>query len=149
MSEDEIENIYNIALLHDIGKIGIPDGILNKPGKLSEEEFATIKKHPLIGYNILKNFTAIENIAEGARDHHERYDGNGYNGGLKGENIPLPARIICVADSYDAMSSARIYRPALTKNKILSELTEGKGTQFDPAIADIMIDIIKKEEVQG
>ena len=107
MSDEEQEQIYYMGMLHDIGKIGIPDAILKKPGKLTEEEMQIIRNHPTIGGEILKDFTAIQGISDGARYHHERYDGNGYNEGLKGKEIPLAARIICVADSYDTMSSKR------------------------------------------
>ena len=143
MSEDQIENIYYIGLLHDAGKIGIPDGVLNKPGKLDEEEFAKIKEHTTNGEKILQDFTAIEGIQNGAKYHHERYDGKGYPEGLKGEDIPLCARIICVADSYDAMSSNRCYRKHLDKEVILSELKNNSGTQFDPSIVVYMIDMIE------
>ena len=110
MSDEEQEQIYYMGMLHDIGKIGIPDAILKKPGKLTEEEMQIIRNHPTIGGEILKDFTAIQGISDGARYHHERYDGNGYNEGLKGKEIPLAARIICVADSYDTMSSKRVYK---------------------------------------
>ena len=103
----------NAAHLHDIGKIGIPDTILNKPTKLTEEEYAVIKEHTVIGAEILKNIRLIDHVTEVARSHHERYDGTGYPDGLKGEEIPIHARIIAVADSYDAMQSRRIYRNPL------------------------------------
>ena len=122
MSDEEQEQIYYMGMLHDIGKIGIPDAILKKPGKLTEEEMQIIRNHPTIGGEILKDFTAIQGISDGARYHHERYDGNGYNEGLKGKEIPLAARIICVADSYDTMSSKRVYKELHEENYILSEL---------------------------
>ena len=130
-------------MVHDIGKIGIPDAILKKPGKLTEEEMQIIRNHPTIGGEILKDFTAIQGISDGARYHHERYDGNGYNEGLKGEEIPLAARIICVADSYDTMSSKRVYKELHEENYILSELDRCSGKQFDPAIVPFMIEMIK------
>ena len=142
LSEKEQENIYYIALLHDIGKIGIPDSILNKPGKLTDEERKVIQNHPLIGGEILKDFTAIEGIADGAKFHHERIDGKGYNNGLKGNEIPLIARIIGVADTYDAMSSTRCYRPSLTKEFIVEELKRVAGTQLDANIVPYMLDMI-------
>lgn len=147
LSADEQENIYYIGLLHDIGKIGIPDAILNKPGKLNDEEWEQIKTHVNVGGNILAEFSSIPGIQDGARYHHERWDGSGYGSGISGEDIPLYARIIGVADSYDAMSSARCYRPALSEEVILAEFEKGAGKQFDPKIAKIMIDIIKKEGV--
>lgn len=143
MSDEEQEQIYYMGMLHDIGKIGIPDAILKKPGKLTEEEMQIIRNHPTIGGEILKDFTAIQGISDGARYHHERYDGNGYNEGLKGEEIPLAARIICVADSYDTMSSKRVYKELHEENYILSELDQCSGKQFDPQIVPFMIEMIK------
>ncbi len=143
MSDEEQENIYYIALLHDIGKIGIPDHILNKPGKLTDEEMKVIQKHVDIGGEILKDFTALDEITEGAQYHHERFDGKGYSRGLGGENIPKVARIIAVADTYDAMSSDRCYRKALSTEIILSEFNKHKGTQFDPEIVPHIIDMIE------
>lgn len=143
LSEDEQDRIYHIALLHDIGKIGIPDHILNKQGPLTAEEKAIVKTHPDIGGHVLEGFTALEGIADGARYHHERYDGSGYCEGKKGTDIPLVARIIGVADSYDTMSSNRCYRAALSKEKIISELKENAGTQFDPEIVPFMLAMIE------
>ena len=143
MSDEEQEQIYYMGMLHDIGKIGIPDAILKKPGKLTEEEMQIIRNHPTIGGEILKDFTAIQGISDGARYHHERYDGKGYNEGLKGEEIPLAARIICVADSYDTMSSKRVYKELHEENYILSELDQCSGKQFDPEIVPFMIEMIK------
>lgn len=142
-SEEEQEQIYYMAMLHDIGKIGIPDSILKKPGKLTEEEMEVIRSHPAIGGEILKDFTAIKGISDGARYHHERYDGNGYNEGLKGEEIPLFARIICVADCYDTMSSKRVYKEHHDEEYILKELKECSGKQFDPEIVPYMIEMIE------
>lgn len=147
LTKEEQEQIYCIALLHDIGKIGISDEILNKPGKLTPEEREIIKSHPTIGGEILKDFTSLPGISEGARYHHERYDGQGYNEGLKGEEIPFFARIICVADSYDAMSSARCYRSSMDKDSIVEELKRCSGKQFDPKIVEIMLEIIEEGKV--
>ena len=146
-SEDDQERIYNIALLHDIGKIGISDRIINKPGKLTAEEIETIKRHPLIGGEILKDFASIPGISEGARYHHERYDGTGYNEGLKGEDIPYFARIICVADSYDTMSGGRHYQQSKDSSWVKEELERCSGTQFDPAVVKIMIELINEGKV--
>ena len=143
MSPQEQEHIYYVALLHDIGKIGVPDHILNKPGKLDPEEREVIQTHPKIGADILKNFTALKGIAEGAKYHHERFEGGGYCEGIAGEEIPLVARIIGVADTYDAMSSERCYRKPLSNDYIRSELEGGKGTQFDPNIVPHMLEMIK------
>lgn len=144
-SKEFVENIYFMGLLHDIGKIGIPLEILNKKSRLTDEEYAIIKTHSQIGYEILKGFTAIPNVAIGARDHHERYDGKGYPNGLKGDEICLEARIICAADSYDAMASKRAYRDGLPKNLILAEFHKCRGSQFDPMIADIVIKMIEED----
>jgi diguanylate cyclase (GGDEF)-like protein len=139
------DEIFIMGLLHDAGKIGIPDGVLNKPGKLDEEEFEIIKKHSLKGYAILKNIEENPKLAEVAKCHHERYDGAGYPSGLKGEDIPEEARIIAVADAYDAMSSDRSYRARLSKEEIIDELKNCSGGQFDPKFADIMIAIINED----
>ena len=143
-SENDQETVYYIALLHDIGKIGIPDSILNKEGSLTPEERAIVQTHPVKGAEILRDFTALKGLADGARYHHERYDGTGYCEGLAGKDIPLIGRIVCVADCYDAMSSDRCYRKGLPPEKILEELEKGSGTQFDPEIAAIMEDMIRE-----
>lgn len=145
-SVKEQDEMYQIALLHDMGKIRIPDNIINKPGRLTDEEFSMIKLHCVNGYHILKNINAFPDLAVGAKYHHERYDGKGYPSGLKGENIPECARIIAVADSYDAMTSNRSYRYALPQKIVRDEIEKGKGSQFDPAIADIMLQMISEDE---
>ncbi len=142
LQEDEVQNIYYIGLLHDVGKISIPDTVLNKPGKLTDEERLIIQSHTVAGGNMLKNFTSIPGVREGALYHHERYDGTGYPEGLKGNDIPLYARIICIADSYDAMSSSRVYRRHLNRDEVIEELKRCTGTQFDPKIVEYMIDMI-------
>lgn len=135
--------LYYITLMHDCGKIGVPDSILKKPGKLTPDEYKVIQSHTTLGDSILVNLTAIPEIRNGARYHHERYDGNGYPDGLKGTGIPICARMICVADSYDAMSTTRCYRSKLSRDVILQELSQNAGKQFDPAIVPIMIAMIK------
>jgi len=147
MSEEEVRDIGYIGLLHDCGKLAIPGEILNKPGKLTEEEFDIMRSHTTNGERVLTEFTAIDGIIDGVLYHHERYDGKGYMAGLAGKDIPLVARIIGVADALDAMSSDRCYRDHLTREVILSELEKNKGAQFDPEIAQIMIDMIKSGEV--
>lgn len=142
LSEDTIQNLYYVALLHDVGKISIPDTVLNKPGKLTQEEREIIQGHTIAGGNMLKKFTSIQGVREGALYHHERYDGKGYPEGLKGTDIPLYARIICVADSYDAMSSSRVYRRHMNRDEIIEELKNCSGTQFDPKIVRYMIDMV-------
>ncbi len=144
-SEMEINDIYYAGLLHDIGKIGIPDSIIGKPEKLEDWEFEEIKKHPVIGYELLNKLSSMEKLDVGAYGHHERFDGRGYPQGLKGYEIPEIARIICVADSYDAMTSDRSYRKALTLEKVKEELRNCSGTQFDPEIASVMLDILEEE----
>lgn len=146
MSKQEQEDIYYIGLLHDIGKIGVPDEIINKTSRLTDEEYAVIKTHPTIGSEILEKMSEIPDIAIGAKYHHERYDGRGYPEGLEGENIPLVARIIGVADAYDAMTSNRSYRDVLPQAHVRSEIEKGKGTQFDPIFAEIMIRIIDSDK---
>ena len=136
------EEIYMIGLLHDVGKIGVPDAIINKPGKLNDEEYEIIKSHPVLGEKILRRIPDFPKLLTGARYHHERYDGKGYPDGLAGEQIPVEARIIAVADAYDAMSSRRSYRDVLPQAQIRAEMEEGKGTQFDPVFADIMLSMI-------
>lgn len=147
-SGEDLDKIYYIALLHDCGKIGVPDNILGKPGKLTEEEFEIIKSHTVRGGEILSNFKSLEHAGDGALYHHERYDGKGYPKGLKGEEIPLIARMICVADSFDAMNSCRVYRKNLSREYIINELETNKGTQFDPKIVDIFLKLIKEEKVK-
>ena len=142
----EQDEIYQIALLHDMGKIRIPDNIINKPGRLTDEEFSMIKLHCVNGYHILKNINAFPELAVGAKYHHERYDGTGYPSGLKGENILRCARIIAVADSYDAMTSNRSYRYALPQKIVRDEMEKGKGSQFDPDIAEVMLSMIDEDE---
>lgn len=140
--EERIQNLYTIALLHDIGKIGIPDSVLQKNGKLTKEEYLQIQDHVAIGGFILKDFTAIDKVAEGALYHHERYDGHGYPRGLKGEEIPLEARIICIADAVDAMSSTRPYRERQSEEYIRSELIRERRKQFDPKLVTVMLSLI-------
>lgn len=138
----ECEQIRLIALLHDIGKIGIPDAIICKPSSLTDEEYDIVKTHSAVGREILSKISLFPELTIGASFHHERYDGTGYPFGLKGEEIPEIARIISVADTYDAMASKRSYRDILPKEKIREELVKGMGTQFDPKFAKIMIDFI-------
>ncbi len=146
--EEEVRNVRFIGLLHDIGKIGIPDAILNKPGRLNEEEFHIMKQHVTIGGNILKGNNMIKDLEMGARFHHERYDGKGYAEGLKGEQIPEIARIIGLADAYDAMTSNRIYRRRLPNEEVIEEMRECGGTQFDPKITEVFITLLKENKIE-
>lgn len=144
---EQIDKLRYEALLHDIGKIGVPDAILNKPSKLTSMEFDLIKSHTLIGSDILKNMVAVPNAAEVSRYHHERYDGKGYPSGISGDEIPINARIVCIADSFDAMSSDRIYRKALSRDVIREELVKGRGTQFDPELLDVFLKLFEEHKL--
>jgi putative nucleotidyltransferase with HDIG domain len=144
-SEQEQQEIYLMGLLHDIGKIGVPETIINKNGRLTDEEFKKIKEHPVVGHEILQNIEEMPALATGARWHHELYDGHGYPDSLSGENIPEEARIICVADSYDAMTSNRAYSNIRPQEQVRSEIIRCRGTQFDPKIADVMVQMIDED----
>ncbi|MBO6149249.1 MAG: response regulator [Lachnospiraceae bacterium] len=139
------EDIYMMGLLHDVGKLGIPDAIINKPAKLTQEEYDIIKTHPVLGAGILRNIKDMPSLASGARWHHERYDGKGYPDGLFKESIPEEARIIAVADAYDAMTSYRSYRSLLSQEEVREEIEKGSGSQFDPRFARIMLDMIDED----
>lgn len=141
-TEEECDEIYFAALLHDVGKILVPTDIINKDGKLTEEEFEAIKMHPVHGNQILSRINKSPYLSIGAHHHHERYDGKGYPDGLKGEDIPEIARIIAVADAYDAMTSKRSYRDPIPQDKVREEFVKGNGTQFDPKFAKMMIHLI-------
>ena len=147
-SEEEQTQIRRTGLLHDIGKIGVPDSVLNKPARLTDEEYEIMKTHTLIGGEILKDFTLIPHVDEGAKFHHERYDGTGYPSGLKGEEIPLNARIIGIADAFDAMTANRVYRKALDMDYVIAELKRCSGTQFDPGLVEIMLELIASGKIK-
>ena len=157
LSEEEMQSLKRIAALHDIGKIGVPNRILTKPSSLSDEEYDLIKEHPKIGAQILKNVEFLQDYIPAVYYHHERMDGSGYNSGLSGENIPLYARIIAIADAYDAMTSDRAYRQALNRQEVVKEFEKAMGTQFDPKLVralfkvlDINVDEKEKEDtIQG
>lgn len=141
----DIENIEYTALLHDIGKIGIDDRILGKESSLTSQEFDKIKEHPAIGANIIEPVDFLKNSYEAIYHHHERYNGKGYPDGIKSKDIPILARIIAVADAYDAMGSDRPYRKKLDKDKILKELNDQSGKQFDPEVVKALISILDRE----
>ena len=145
-SRQEQDEIYMMGLLHDVGKIGIRDTIINKTGRLTDEEFAEIKTHPAVGAEILAKITDLPNLKTGARWHHERYDGRGYPDGLAGEEIPEVARIIAVADTYDAMTSNRSYRRQMPQEKVRAEIERCSGSQFDPRFAEIMVAMISEDK---
>ncbi len=143
MKENRLSDIEMLALLHDIGKLAIPDSILMKPEKLTDEEFEVIKTHSQKGYEIAVSSPNLLNIAEGILHHHERWDGRGYPDGLKGEEIPIESRIITIIDSYDVMTNDRPYHKAMTQEKAIEELLRCKGSQFDPELVDLMIEMLK------
>ena len=145
LSSEECENVYYMALLHDIGKIGVSNSIINSPTKLTDEEYAVIKTHPGVGYDILAEIKSRPDLSIGARWHHERYDGKGYPDGKAGDEIPFFARIIAVADSYDAMTSNRSYRKYMPQDVVRSEIEKNIGTQFDPDVAKCMLAIIDED----
>ena len=148
-SEEDQEIVFTAGLLHDVGKISVPGDVINKPGRLTDEEFDQIRIHPVSGYHILEGIHDDERIGYGAKYHHERYDGKGYPNGLQGEDIPEIARIIAVADAYDAMASDRSYRKLLPQDVVRGEIVKGRGTQFDPEIADIMLQIMDEDHDYG
>ena len=144
-SEEDVKMVYYAGLLHDVGKIRVPGSVINKPGRLSEDEYNLMKIHPVSGFHILNDIHDDARIVYGAKYHHERYDGKGYPNGLEGECIPEISRIIAVADAYDAMTSDRSYRKAIPQDVVRSEIERGRGVQFDPKVADIMLKIIDED----
>lgn len=148
LSAEALEELRVGTILHDIGKIGVPDSILNKPSRLTDEEFATMKSHPVIGYEICKPLGLSEGVLMIIRNHHEKLDGSGYPDGLKGGELPLSLRIVCVADAFDAMSSRRPYRDVMQMNRVLAELSSGAGVQFDPVVVEALKDLLPTERMQ-
>jgi len=149
LSPDEVSKVSTAALLHDIGKIGIPDKVLNKKGKLNGENWEAIKAHPRLGANIVGNIPNLVPCASSILHHHERWDGSGYPEGLKGEEIPIEARILAIADTFEAMTSARPYRPALSREEVIKELRQGAGIQFDPKLVEVFIGLIEAGFPEG
>lgn len=147
LKQDEKHSIEIAGRLHDLGKIGVSEVILNKPGFLSKDEYESVKKHPKIGATILKYTDSLTDVRNLILFHHERFDGSGYPDGLKGEEIPLPARILTVADSFDTMMSKRPYRDSLTKTQGIAELIKCSGTQFDPKIVEIFLGILRSKKL--
>lgn len=145
LSDEDLNTLKIGGLFHDIGKIGVPDSILLKDTKLSDDEYSQIKSHPSIGAHILSTASIFQNLIPIVKHHHERFDGNGYPGKLKGEEIPFLARIAAVADTFDAMTSKRTYRDALPLEVVISEIEKCSGTQFDPKIASAFLDILKND----
>lgn len=146
--DSQVEELRIMALLHDVGKIAIPDRVLNKPGRLEADEYEIIKSHTVHGDRILKEVSSLVKISMVARHHHERYDGKGYPDKLAGNEIEIEARIVGIADSYDAMSSDRVYRKALPEHIIREELVKGRGTQFDPKLLDIFLQMFDSHELE-
>ena len=144
-STQQEKDLYMMCLLHDVGKIGIPDAIINKPARLTDDEYDVIKTHTVMGAKILKNIMEMPALVTGARWHHERFDGSGYPDRLAGQDIPEEARIIAVADAYDAMSSRRSYRGILSQETVRAEIEKGRGTQFDPVFAEIMLAMMDED----
>lgn len=150
LSEEDILRVQYIGLVHDIGKIGVADTVLNKSGRLTDEEFSLMKKHPEIGYEIMSSMGEnIEGLLDGIRYHHERFDGKGYPDGLSDTDIPLVARILALADSYDAMTSNRVYRKRLSDEQVRNEIERCAGTQFDPALARIFVRLLDSGKLQA
>ena len=145
-SKAEQDEIYALGLLHDIGKIGIPVNIINKKGKLTDEEFDIIKTHTVIGWEILQSIKELPKLSTGAKWHHEKYDGSGYPDGLSGKDIPEEARIICLADCYDAMTSQRSYSSPRSQAEVKKEIERCMGTHFDPDIAKVMLEMIDDDK---
>jgi len=146
LPKSEVDAVYTAALLHDVGKIGIPDSILLKPSRLTKEEYEIIKLHPILSYELLRNIDPISASLPGIKYHHERWDGSGYPEGLKGKDIPLQARILAVADSFDAMTSDRIYRKGLDKKKAIEELRSTAGKLYDPEVVENAVPVLLGEE---
>jgi putative nucleotidyltransferase with HDIG domain len=147
MQEDEVENVYWASILHDIGKIGISDRILRKRAALSEDDWVLIKMHPTIGSNIVSSIDALPSLAPTISAHQEKYDGTGYPKGLRGKDIPLGARILGIADAYQAMVEHRYYREARSHEEAVTELKKVRGTQFDPEVLDVFINVVNSEAV--
>jgi putative nucleotidyltransferase with HDIG domain len=145
LAQDDIELIHKGGLLHDIGKLGIPDRILFKPGRLTADEFDIIKQHPIFSEQIVGNAHCMNNLKPILRHHHERYDGRGYPDGLQKDEIPLEARIMALSDAVEAMASDRPYKKARNPEEILLEIKQHTGTQFDPLVVDAFLEIVQEE----
>ncbi len=149
LRKEEVRQIEKAAILHDIGKIGVADAVLSNPGPLNEAEWAEMKRHPELGYQILRDIDFLNDVAEIVHAHHERFDGDGYPRGLKGEEIPLGARIFAVVDAYDAMTSHRPYRKAIPHNTAVQEIARNAGSQFDPEVVKAFLEADKRGLLDG
>jgi len=147
--EEEVQKYYDIALMHDIGKIGVPDEVLNKPGALTDEEYEEFKTHTTRGYDALKEISLMPELAIGAECHHERPDGKGYPKGLKGDEIPRVAQIVAVADTFDAMYSDRPYRKRMDFEKVVDTIKDVAGTQLAPDVVDAFLRLVEKGEINA
>jgi HD-GYP domain-containing protein (c-di-GMP phosphodiesterase class II) len=147
MDDDEVNNVYWASILHDIGKIGISDRILRKKAALTQDDWVLIKMHPTIGSNIVCSLDSLPSLAPTISAHQEKYDGTGYPKGLRGKDIPLGARILGIADAYQAMVEDRYYREARTHEEAVTELKKVRGTQFDPEVLDVFINVVNSEAV--
>ena len=143
MNEEGLKIIYEAGLLHDIGKIGIEESVLNKPGRLTPEEYEKVKSHVELSIGIIRHLPSLDYVIPAVIGHHERYDGKGYPRGIKGEEIPLMARILCVADSFDAMVTVRSYKPGIEVEDALSNLEEESGRQFDPRLVPVFVRCVR------
>jgi HD-GYP domain-containing protein (c-di-GMP phosphodiesterase class II) len=143
LTSEEMEELSLLAVLHDIGKIGINPAVLKKPATLTDKELIEMKRHSEIGYRIVKEFPKLSTVAKNILYHHERWDGNGYPSGLKSDQIPLPSRILAVTDAYDAMTNDRVYRKSMAREEAVAELKKNAGSQFDPQIVSFFIETIK------
>ena len=146
---DALEELRIGTILHDIGKIGVPDHILNKPSRLTDEEFATMRAHPVIGYEICRPLMLSEGVLLIIRNHHEKLDGSGYPDGLKGGELPLSLRVVCVADAFDAMSSRRPYRGVMDMGHVMGEMSKGAGVQFDPVVVEALKELLTAGELDA
>jgi len=149
LTSEALEELRVGTILHDIGKIGVPDAILNKPGRLTDGEFSVMRQHPVIGYEICRPLQLSEGVLMIIRNHHEKLDGSGYPDGLRGGELPLSLRIVCVADAFDAMSSRRPYRDVMSLNYVLGEMSKGAGTQFDPVVVEALKEILHSGQLTG
>ena len=149
LSEEELERLGLAAVLHDFGKIGVPEAILNNPNRLTPDELSVIKQHPAIARDLLSSLELLADLLPAVMHHHERFDGQGYPSGLKGEHIPLWARIIALADAYDTMASKRVYKEPMTHEEVISELVKGRGAQFDPHLTDILVELLEERRRSG
>lgn len=146
LPEQQLEEITLLACIHDIGKVAVPDEILQKPAALTPEEWGIMEQHPEVGYHITRSINSLSSIAEAVLSHHERWDGSGYPRGLKGDTIPVLSRILAIADAYDVMVNGRQYKQAMTRDEALTEIKRCAGTQFDPTLVDLFVKVVTRQE---